>query len=302
MLDAARLPQQREPIEQDEVDLVTMLQRSPTTWRPSEAPERNDLNANGVRNTTSEFLPRLPRELNALSLGDFNELVWDGGLSTATGQGHSWASDASSGSGSIEDEHDLADVSLDSPEMARGQSTFKFRATEQHAASPPPVKEHLRHLSQPSNPSSLREVVVVRKDSETSGPHDASLSLGRVDLRLIDYLGAWPRALHLLYPLYIVAPLIANIFLDFNLIYALVQVALDPRRPVVAASLVARSQLAVPSLQPTTAWWVAVAVASACAAGYYFGIFLVRNMVLGYRRLSGTGGRVPIGRIYADAA
>lgn len=94
----------------------------------------------------------------------------------------------------------------------------------------------------------------------------------------------------------------ATIFLDYNVIYTLVQIALSPSLPSTSLSLVSRAIVDVPTIRTSTAWWVAVGVYSACTFLWIVVVSVWFDLVVGFVKPWGTGGRVPIGKVYRGAS
>ncbi|GAA6064006.1 hypothetical protein JCM10212_001401 [Sporobolomyces blumeae] len=153
--------------------------------------------------------------------------------------------------------------------------------------------------------------IVVGRDGHDEGDwertrREATCLAGRMNWSLIEFEGWFSRVVHLLYPFVMFAHIPATIFLDYNLLYILVQVALYPAFPSAAsmnAVIGRRAVVPVPDLASSTGWWVAVGVYAACTAVWLFGICLVRECGRAYlRRWGGGGGRVQIEKVYDDSA
>lgn len=94
----------------------------------------------------------------------------------------------------------------------------------------------------------------------------------------------------------------ATLFLDYNVIYTLVQIALSPSLPSTSIRLATRAIVDIPTLRTSTAWWVAVGIYSACTFFWVVIIGLWLDLYLAFIKPWGTGGRVPIGRVYRGAS
>ena len=164
-----------------------------------------------------------------------------------------------------------------------------------------------RRPSQPmEDKDELEQVVVVPShgwNSVESTPEIGNGALGttfrpeRMHFEMVDY-GLFGRILHLVYPAFIFAHYPATLFLDYNLIYILAQIAMSPSLPTTAA-LVARD-VAVPTLHASTGWWVALAAYATCTLLWILAVCLYRDVGKGYIQLWGKG-HVDIGRVYAGA-
>lgn len=112
-------------------------------------------------------------------------------------------------------------------------------------------------------------------------------------------------SLQLLYPFAIFAHVPMTLFLDYNLIYILAQLALYPAVPP-TRNISARALVSVPTIQPSTGWWVALAVYSTCTFIWFFGVFIWMDLLCGFfarwRGVGAGGKNVEIERIYKGAA
>lgn len=147
----------------------------------------------------------------------------------------------------------------------------------------------------------------------------------RMDWSRCDFAGRFPRLLYvrarvsrgrfaarwltsvvaqLLYPLAVFAHVPATLFLDFALIYVLCQLALYPSIPSpTSRNIAVRALVSVPSIEPSTGWWVAVAVYSACTAAWFFGVLLYKEIGRDYYKRWKSGDRsVAIEKVYGGAA
>lgn len=94
----------------------------------------------------------------------------------------------------------------------------------------------------------------------------------------------------------------ATLFLDYNIIYTLVQIAIYPTFPSTSPNLVSRATIDVPTLQASTAYWVAVGAYSLCTLIWFVVISLWFDLVVAYIKPWSIGGRVPIARVYRGAS
>ncbi|BGP10959.1 hypothetical protein JCM10049v2_006853 [Rhodotorula toruloides] len=202
------------------------------------------------------------------------------------------------------------------PSPTRRPSLFSLRKKSKSARGPaPPVPpSHARGRSAPGT----FEVVVHDSDSDVDArlhqPDDGDWEKARrettcrperMDWSMVEYGGWFPRLLHLLYPFAIFAHVPVTLFLDYNLIYILAQLALYPSVPP-TQNLSARALVDVPTIQPSTGWWVALAVYSTCTFIWFFGVFIWRDLLCGFfarwRGVGAGGKNVEIERIYQGAA
>ncbi|GAA5881799.1 hypothetical protein JCM16303_006459 [Sporobolomyces ruberrimus] len=135
---------------------------------------------------------------------------------------------------------------------------------------------------------------------------EATCLAARMNWSFVEFDSWFARFIHLFYPFAIFAHIPATIFLDFCLLYILVQVALFPAFPSANSTLAIfarRAIIPVPNVAESTGWWVAVGVYAACTAVWLFGVCLWRECGRGYlRRWGAGGGRVQIEKVYVDAA
>ncbi|GAA5914795.1 hypothetical protein JCM6882_007275 [Rhodosporidiobolus microsporus] len=126
----------------------------------------------------------------------------------------------------------------------------------------------------------------------------------RMNWSMVAFEGRFPRLLHLLYPFAIFAHIPMTLFLDYNLIYLLCQLALYPSLPSSALRNIAtRALVDVPDIQASTGWWVAAGIYAACTAGWFFGVFLWQEIGRGlFGQWGGGGKRVEIEKVYSGAA
>ncbi|BGP51182.1 hypothetical protein JCM10450v2_007111 [Rhodotorula kratochvilovae] len=126
----------------------------------------------------------------------------------------------------------------------------------------------------------------------------------RMDWSMCDFEGGFPRLLHLLYPFAIFAHIPATLFLDYNLVYLLCQLARYPAVPSPTSRNIAmRALVDVPDIRASTGWWVAVATYAACTAAWFFGVFLWKELGREFFVRWKRGDRsVEIEKVYAGAA
>ncbi|GAA6052932.1 hypothetical protein JCM3770_006740 [Rhodotorula araucariae] len=126
----------------------------------------------------------------------------------------------------------------------------------------------------------------------------------RMDWSMCDFEGRFPRLVHLLYPFVVFAHIPATLFLDYNLLYILCQLALFPAVPSPTSRNIAmRALVDVPNIRPSTGWWVAVAIYASCTAAWFFGICLWKELGREcYARWKRSNRNVEIEKVYAGAA
>ncbi|GAA6018135.1 hypothetical protein JCM10207_006090 [Rhodosporidiobolus poonsookiae] len=126
----------------------------------------------------------------------------------------------------------------------------------------------------------------------------------RMNWSLIDFEGWFPRLCHLVYPFFVFAHVPMTLFLDYNLLYLLIQLALSPALPSAALqNLATRALVSMPDIEGSTGLWIAVGIYAACTAAWFFGVFLWRELGRGLFKQWGEGGKtVEIERVYAGAA
>ncbi|GAA5942091.1 uncharacterized protein JCM15063_002001 [Sporobolomyces koalae] len=135
---------------------------------------------------------------------------------------------------------------------------------------------------------------------------EATCLSARMNWTFVEFDSWFARFVHLFYPFAMFAHIPATVFLDFNLLYLLCQVALYPALPAansVLAIFSRRAIIPVPDVAESTGWWVAVGVYAACTAVWLFGVCLWKECGRGYlRRWGGGGGKVQIEKVYTDSA
>ncbi|BGP27237.1 proteophosphoglycan ppg4 [Rhodotorula toruloides] len=203
-----------------------------------------------------------------------------------------------------------------SPTATRRPSLFSLRKKLKPARGPAPSGPPF-HARGGSAPGTF-EVVVHDSDSDIGAklcaPEDGdwekvrretSCRPERMNWSMVEYGGWFPRLLHRLFPFAIFAHVPMTLFLDYNLIYILAQLALYPSVPP-TRNLSARTLIDVPTIQPSTGWWVALAVYSTCTFIWFFGVFVWRDLLCGFfarwRGIGTNGKPVEIERIYKGAA
>ncbi|KAI5477314.1 zeaxanthin epoxidase [Pseudohyphozyma bogoriensis] len=137
---------------------------------------------------------------------------------------------------------------------------------------------------------------------------DVVMNRARMSFRAVVYKGLGAKVLHFIYPLLVFAHFPATLFLDYNHLYVLSQLALSPSLPSTSTSssyfsgLASRSlSLSIPHLNASTAWWVALAVYGLCTFLWAFVVMFWVEFVRGYVRNWGTGKEVKVGRVYRGA-
>ncbi|GAA5995328.1 uncharacterized protein JCM10292_005105 [Rhodotorula paludigena] len=124
----------------------------------------------------------------------------------------------------------------------------------------------------------------------------------RMDWSMCDFQGWFPRFLHLLYPFAIFAHVPVTVFLDYNVLYLLCQLALYPSLPA-TRNIASRALVGVPDIEASTGWWVAVGVYATCTALWFFVVFLWKELGRDYFAHWSRGGQaVEIEKVYAGAA
>ncbi|GAA5849594.1 hypothetical protein JCM9279_007281 [Rhodotorula babjevae] len=125
----------------------------------------------------------------------------------------------------------------------------------------------------------------------------------RMDWSMCDFAGRFPRLLYLFYPIIVFAHVPATLFLDFVLLYVLCQLARYPSVPSpTSRNIAARALVGVPDIEPSTGWWVAVAVYAASTAAWFFGVLLWKELGRDYYSRWKSGDRsVEIEKVYAGA-
>ncbi|ORY47191.1 hypothetical protein BCR35DRAFT_356218 [Leucosporidium creatinivorum] len=198
---------------------------------------------------------------------------------------------------------------------ARNPSTENFRPVQ---AINTPAPDRRRNQSTPNlsyrRPSTsfskhLQEVVVVPSgwdddsiDEDDVRAREASCRPERMNWEMLEYRNWFPKFVHMFYPLFVLAHYPATLFLDYNVIYTLVQIALSPSLPSTSIRLATRGIVDIPTLRTSTAWWVAVGIYSACTFLWVIVIALWVDLYLAFIKPWVTGGRVPIGRVYRGAS
>ncbi|GAA5936908.1 hypothetical protein JCM10213_000136 [Rhodosporidiobolus nylandii] len=126
----------------------------------------------------------------------------------------------------------------------------------------------------------------------------------RMNWKMVDFEGWFPRVVHLFYPPLLLLPIVATLFLDYNLLYLLCQLALYPSLPSSETRNIAtRALVDVPYIRASTGWWVAVGVYAACTAAWSGGVVLWKEVGREYYGRWGSGGKnVAIEKVYAGSA
>ncbi|KAL8286614.1 hypothetical protein RQP46_004142 [Phenoliferia psychrophenolica] len=142
---------------------------------------------------------------------------------------------------------------------------------------------------------------------EVEEEEEATLRMARLNFATIEYAGWFPRLVHMIFPLFVIFHYPATLFLDYNVLYTLVQLALDPSLPTTSSNLnssdfVPRDTIAVPTLRTSTAFWVAVGLYALCTFLWGTVVCLWLDLGRGYLSLWERGGQVQIGRVYANSA
>ncbi|KDE04051.1 hypothetical protein MVLG_05490 [Microbotryum lychnidis-dioicae p1A1 Lamole] len=106
------------------------------------------------------------------------------------------------------------------------------------------------------------------------------------------------RLVYLLYSLLIVFPIPTTLFLDYNVIYALVQIALSPSLPT-ASVLARRNLVGVPTLRSSTPWWIATGLYAGCTTLWILVVCTWLGFVRGYVR-HWHRGDVAITKVYQN--
>jgi hypothetical protein len=106
----------------------------------------------------------------------------------------------------------------------------------------------------------------------------------------------------ILYPFCIFAHVPCQLFLDYNLLYLLVQLGYHPSLPSLSISnLSSRALVAVPDIKASTGWWVAVGVYAACTAAWFFGVFCWKEVSKVMKQNGGAGKPFEIEKVYTGA-
>lgn len=93
-----------------------------------------------------------------------------------------------------------------------------------------------------------------------------------------------------------------TVFLDYNVLYLLCQLALYPSLPA-TRNIASRALVGVPDIEASTGWWVAVGVYATCTALWFFVVFLWKELGRDYFAHWSRGGQaVEIEKVYAGAA
>ncbi|KAL8287305.1 hypothetical protein RQP46_003757 [Phenoliferia psychrophenolica] len=138
-----------------------------------------------------------------------------------------------------------------------------------------------------------------------------------MDLAQVRFVGWWPRLLHILFPFYVVFHYPATLFLDYNVLYIVTQIALFPSLPSTTASLnssdfnffqtmerpsvVARDALPIPTLHLASAYWIALGLYGLCTLLWGTVVSLWWEIGHGYLNLWGVGGQRRIKSVYAKS-
>ncbi|SCZ92036.1 BZ3500_MvSof-1268-A1-R1_Chr5-3g08295 [Microbotryum saponariae] len=120
----------------------------------------------------------------------------------------------------------------------------------------------------------------------------------RIKMSALDYRNRLMRLVYLFYSLLIVFPIPATLFLDYNVIYALVQIALSPSLPT-ASVLTRRDLVGVPTLRSSTPWWIATGLYAGCTMLWIFVVCIWLGFVRGYVR-HWHRGDVAITKVYQN--
>ncbi|KAM0790980.1 hypothetical protein ACM66B_004282 [Microbotryomycetes sp. NB124-2] len=153
----------------------------------------------------------------------------------------------------------------------------------------------------------LGEVVVMPSVWEDDGPEDddvrrdPSFRQERMHFEAIEYRNFFARIIHALYPFFVIAHIPATLFLDYNVIYTLAQLAIYPTLPSTSV-LLRRDVVDVPTLQTSTAYYVALGVYAGCTLLWLVIVVLWLDIIRSFVRPWSGGGRVPIGQVYRSAA
>ncbi|KAK4055417.1 hypothetical protein OIO90_003255 [Microbotryomycetes sp. JL221] len=154
---------------------------------------------------------------------------------------------------------------------------------------------------------SLGEVVVLPSVWEDDGQddddirRDPSFRPERMYYDSIEYRSVFARIVHALYPFFVIAHIPATLFLDFNVIYTLAQLAIYPTLPSTSV-LLRRDIVNVPTLNSSTAYYVALGVYAGCTFLWLVVVVLWLDFIRCFVRPWSTAGRVPIGQVYRSAA
>ncbi|KAK4048117.1 hypothetical protein OIV83_004987 [Microbotryomycetes sp. JL201] len=153
----------------------------------------------------------------------------------------------------------------------------------------------------------LGEVVVMPSVWEDDAPdeddvrRDPSFRQERMYFESIEYRNFFARIIHALYPFFVIAHIPATLFLDYNVIYTLAQLAIYPTLPSTSV-LLRRDVVDVPTLQTSTAYYVALGVYAGCTFLWLVVVVIWLDIVRGFVKPWSGGGRVPIGQVYRSAA
>ncbi|GAA5824684.1 hypothetical protein JCM11251_005300 [Rhodosporidiobolus azoricus] len=222
------------------------------------------------------------------------------------------------------------EVEDDGERSSSGSSSAKrfmqaYRGRKPSVLSKPPRRSKEKLARAPSQSQPLEEVEVVVHESATGSEADEKVPPGwdgsdegewekirrettcrpeRMNWSMVAFQGWFPHLLHLLYPFAIFSHVVATLFLDYNLIYLLCQLAIYPSLPSPSLrNIASRALVDVPDIEASTGWWVAVGFYSACTAVWFFGVFLWWE--LGHElfaKWAGGGKRVEIEKVYSGAA
>ncbi|KAI5476118.1 hypothetical protein MNV49_000388 [Pseudohyphozyma bogoriensis] len=145
----------------------------------------------------------------------------------------------------------------------------------------------------------LEEVVVV----PAMGPEQPT---GSGDGQSVGYPGWFPRFIHFFYPLFVLIHIPATLFLDFNVLFMLAQIALSPALPGPSTTTTTTTRLLIrsipiPTLTFSTAWWVAFGAYAACTLIWLLVVCLWLDFIVGYVKIWGKGA-VSLSRVYRGAA
>lgn len=112
-----------------------------------------------------------------------------------------------------------------------------------------------------------------------------------------------PSSSQILYPFFVFAHVPAQLFLDYNLLYLLVQLGFHPSLPSASSpTLITRALVDVPNIKASTGWWVAVGIYSVCTAVWFFGVVCWREVLQAIQKGGGAGKAFEIEKVYTGSA
>lgn len=102
-------------------------------------------------------------------------------------------------------------------------------------------------------------------------------------LEMVTYTNCLARIVHTLYPLFYHSHVLVTLFLDFNVLYALVQVASHPSPE--GADIPAGTGITIAGTPRVNPWWIALAFYALSTCSWFIVVFLIHDTYLFYHKV-----------------